>query len=83
MKSAGVPPPLPAESTEGERYVVLAVVFGDCYQTDGVRAALMNDQVSFGGGSHVPDDADSGGDGPALELLGFRVEPDERIWPLM
>ena len=55
------------------------------HQDDAVCTALVDQQVAITGRQHVPDDAGvnaTGWNGPALESLRFRIESDERIWPL-
>src|SRR5688572_4753626 len=48
-------------------------------QAHAIRASLVNKQVAGPGHSKVPDDSDSGGNGPALKSFRLRVEPHKRI----
>ena len=48
-------------------------------QADAVRARLVNEQIACPGHPHVPDDADSGGNDPALKFLSLRIEAHERV----
>ena len=51
----------------------------DFDQADAVRARLVYEQITSAGHPHVPYNADSGGNDPALKFLSLRIEANQRV----
>src|SRR5687768_978742 len=68
-----------ARRTRPLRNSTLGNLLSDLHQSNAVRARLVNEEVMRTGHPHVPDDAHSRRNRPALEFLGFWVEAHKSV----